>query len=579
MFPGGPPVVKAAPGAEITKEELGGPDIHVRQSGVVDNLADDEDDALDQIRRFLSYLPSSVDELPPRGEPRDDPPTAATSRWLRPSCPATRAARSTPARIIEVVVDEGSFFEIAPVYGRSRVTGLARIDGFPVGVMANDPLRLGGATDVAAGDKVVRLIQLCDTFHLPLVDFADEPGLDGRPRVRAAGHRAGRRPARLHGVDSRMPYLVFVVRRLYGVGGQSHHRPSGMFRRYAWPSASWGSMHIAGGASAAYRREIEAADDPAAKQAEIEARLQRLASPFRTAEATGQDIIDPRDTRPLPSSSSTTPSACSPASSARPSCRTARDAVPSSAIATSEPDPSRVDTAVRASVGSPAHRRGRCDDRSARQPRSHDVRDVRVLELAGSLAGAYCARLFATTGADVVLAEPADGGAVRGAAPWIADDRGGRRSASHEYLDAGKRSVGPRRPRRSTPRSAGPTSSSRRADGDVDAAQRAPRAASRPPTPRTVHVVAQRLRPDRAVRGVARQPARRLGGRRLPVPHRASPTASRCRAAGRGRRTSPGPPRPSAPQAAVMHAGADRRGAARRRRGDGGDRRRPTSGR
>ena len=87
-------------------------------------------------------------------------------------------------------------------------------------------------------------------------------------------------------VDSRMPYLVFVVRRLYGVGGQTHHRASGMFRRYAWPSASWGSMHILGGASAAYRREIEG-------------RLQRLASPFRTAEATGQDVIDPVDSRPL----------------------------------------------------------------------------------------------------------------------------------------------------------------------------------------------------------------------------------------------------------------------------------------
>ena len=100
-------------------------------------------------------------------------------------------------------------------------------------------------------------------------------------------------------VASRMPCLMFVVRRLYGVGGQSHHRASGMFRRYAWPSASWGSMHIAGGTSAAYRREIEARRRPRAERRQIEARLQRLASPFRTAEATGQDIIDPRDCRPL----------------------------------------------------------------------------------------------------------------------------------------------------------------------------------------------------------------------------------------------------------------------------------------
>jgi acetyl-CoA carboxylase carboxyltransferase component len=99
--------------------------------------------------------------------------------------------------------------------------------------------------------------------------------------------------------SSRMPWITVVVRRLFGVAGQCHHRPSGMFRRYAWPSARWGSMHIQGGTSAAYRREIESAPDPEAKRAEIEARLAAMASPFRTAEFTGQDIIDPRDTRPL----------------------------------------------------------------------------------------------------------------------------------------------------------------------------------------------------------------------------------------------------------------------------------------
>jgi acetyl-CoA carboxylase carboxyltransferase component len=94
-----------------------------------------------------------------------------------------------------------------------------------------------------------------------------------------------------------MPWITIAVRRLFGVGGQAHHRPSGMYRRYAWPSASWGSMHIAGGTSAAYRREIEAAPDPDQRRQEIEQRLRTVASPFRTAEATGQDIIDPRDTR------------------------------------------------------------------------------------------------------------------------------------------------------------------------------------------------------------------------------------------------------------------------------------------
>jgi acetyl-CoA carboxylase carboxyltransferase component len=96
-----------------------------------------------------------------------------------------------------------------------------------------------------------------------------------------------------------MPWCTVVIGRLYGVAGQCHHRPSGMFRRYCWPSANWGSMHISGGASAAYRAEIEAASDPEVKRREIEERLQSIASPFRTAEVTGQDIIDPRETRVL----------------------------------------------------------------------------------------------------------------------------------------------------------------------------------------------------------------------------------------------------------------------------------------
>src|SRR4029077_1401985 len=153
----------------------------------------------------------------------------------------------------ELAVDDGSFFEIAPLYGRSRITGLARVDGYPVGVMANDPLRAGGATDVAAGQKAIRLLQLCDTFHLPLVDFADEPGLMvGLESERAGIERAGARRV-CATCDSGMRWITFGIRRLYGVGGQTHHRASGMFRRYAWPSSNWGSMPIVGGVAGASR--------------------------------------------------------------------------------------------------------------------------------------------------------------------------------------------------------------------------------------------------------------------------------------------------------------------------------------
>jgi acetyl-CoA carboxylase carboxyltransferase component len=297
IFPGGPPVVKAALGTEVTKEELGGSDIHTRVSGCVDNLATSEQDAIDQIRRFLSYLPQSVYELPPVVD-CDDPVDriAPELRTLVPDSPR----RIHDARLLlDLVLDRGSFFEIAPRYGPARITGLARMGGHPVGVMANNPRHNGGATDVAAGSKAMRLMALCDTFHLPLLSFADEPGFFvGVESEKQGIERAGARMVAMT-CQTRMPFLTVVIRRLYGVAGQCHHRPTGMFGRYCWPSARWGSMHIAGGAAAAYRREIQSAPDPDAKREEIEARLNALASPFRTAEATGQDIIDPAETRPL----------------------------------------------------------------------------------------------------------------------------------------------------------------------------------------------------------------------------------------------------------------------------------------
>lgn len=296
LFPGGPPVVKAALGYDVTKEELGGSDMHTSQSGVIDNLAESEEEALSMVRRFLGYLPPNVWEMAPRQE-CEDPPTRREER-LASLIPRDRRRAYDGHTVIDAIVDDGSFFEIAHRYGRARITGLARMNGYPVGVMANNPM-FGGSTDVAAGEKVMRLIKLCDTFHLPIISFADEPGfMVGLESEKKGIERAGARLV-IATIDSQMPWATIVVGQLYGVAGQCHHRPSGMFRRYAWPSANWGSMHIEGGASAAYRRDIESAPDPEAKRAEIEARLKAIASPFRTAEATGQDIIDPRDTRPL----------------------------------------------------------------------------------------------------------------------------------------------------------------------------------------------------------------------------------------------------------------------------------------
>lgn len=299
VFVAGPAVVKAGTGVGITKEELGNEDIQVRQSGVIANLAESEEDALQQIRRFLSYLPQNVWQLPPRTEPTD--PIDRREEDLLSVIPRNRRRVYDPYRVLDMVLDKDSLFEIQPLFGRSRITALARVNGYPVGVMINNPKHLGGSLDKAAGEKFARFLQLCDTFHLPLVYLCDEPGfMIGLEEEKQGIVRAGARAVSLLSL-SQTPYITFILRQVYGVAGGLHYRGGrAMYRRFAWPSGHWGSMHIEGGVSVAYRREIEAADDPAAKRAEIEARLDALQSPFRTAHAFAvEDIIDPRDTRAL----------------------------------------------------------------------------------------------------------------------------------------------------------------------------------------------------------------------------------------------------------------------------------------
>ena len=298
LFPGGPPVVKAALGLDISKEDLGDERSQVFASGVVDNLAESENEAFEMIRQFLSYLPDNVWQMPPRGATDDDP--ARREESLLSAIPRNKRQIYDPRKILDAVLDHDSFFEITPHYGRSRIVGLARINGYPTGVMINNPKRLGGSMDVAAGNKVMRFLSMCDTFHLPMVYFADEPGFFVSPDTQAQGIvRAGAKIV-CATLRTQMPWCSVIIRQLYGVEGQLHDRPSGMFKRVAWPSGHWGSMHISGGVSAAYKRVIAEADDPAAKQREIEAQLDALASPFRTAEAFNiEDIMDPRDTRPM----------------------------------------------------------------------------------------------------------------------------------------------------------------------------------------------------------------------------------------------------------------------------------------
>ena len=165
LFIAGPPVVERGVGEKVTKEELGGARIHAHGSGAVDNEVETEAEVFAQIRQFLSYLPSNVYQVPPRAEPAHDP--SRREEDLLSAIPRERRRSYDVRRILNLVLDRESFFEIGRMYGRPLVVGLARLNGYPVGVMANDPKQGGGAVDAAAAEKMIRFIDLCDTFHIP----------------------------------------------------------------------------------------------------------------------------------------------------------------------------------------------------------------------------------------------------------------------------------------------------------------------------------------------------------------------------------------------------------------------------
>lgn len=296
MFVAGPPLV-ARLGQPLSKQELGGADIQTR-AGAIDLAVETEDEAFAAARRFLSYLPSSVHGVPPVLPTTDDPERADES--LMKAVPRNRRAVYKMRPIIASVVDQDSFFEMGANFGRSIIAGLARIDGHPVLLLASDPYHYGGSWSAETCQKVVRYLDMAETFHLPVVYLMDCPGfMIGLEAERTATIRHGVRAMAAQS-QTTVPWCTVIVRNAFGVAGAAHKPFHRLSLRYAWPSAYWGSLPLEGGIEAAYRAEIDAAADPQAKLAEIEQRLNALRSPFRSAEKFWvEEIIDPRHTRRL----------------------------------------------------------------------------------------------------------------------------------------------------------------------------------------------------------------------------------------------------------------------------------------
>jgi acetyl-CoA carboxylase carboxyltransferase component len=296
LFVAGPPLIRQAMGIEITKQELGNYRIQAQHTGIVNNVAESEDDALGQIRTFLSYLPQNVWQLPPRIEPADDP--NRRDEPLDSIIPKNRRRTYEVRKVIDAVVDNGSAFEVSPLFGRAIVTMLARVDGFPVAVIANDCRQDGGAQTASACQKFERFVDFANTFHLPVVYLCDVPGFHIGPEAEKQGTIRWALRANIAVREATVPYITILMRRFYGVAMGGAKRGQGLNKVYGWPSAETGSLPAAGGVMAAYRRQIEASLDPDGMRIEIEDRLNRLASVLRRPQ-TVEEIIAPRNTRPV----------------------------------------------------------------------------------------------------------------------------------------------------------------------------------------------------------------------------------------------------------------------------------------
>ena len=295
----GPHLVRAAIGEDVTQEELGGSRVHCRKSGVGDLEVADDEECIARIREYLSYFPAHSEEPPPAGAPD------------RPGRPPRRGAARRPARVQPQALRHGRGHpadrrrrrvpDLKPQWAKTIITCLARFGGRPAGIVANQPKHLGGILDNDSADKAARFVNLCNAFGLPLVFLQDVPGFMVGTKVEAAGIiRHGAKM--LHAVAAAtVPKVTVVLRKAYGAG---YYVMNG--RAYepdvivAWPTAEISVMGAEGAVEIVMRRQVEEAEDPAAKKAELVAAYRQVIDVYVAARnGMIDDVIDPRETRPV----------------------------------------------------------------------------------------------------------------------------------------------------------------------------------------------------------------------------------------------------------------------------------------
>jgi methylmalonyl-CoA decarboxylase subunit alpha len=289
--------VRAAIGEDVTQEELGGARVHCRRSGVGDLEVADDEECIARIKEYLSYFPSHCEQAPPV-RPVSDPVDRMEDALLD-ILPESNRKPYDIHEVISRIVDDGELFELKPQWARTLVTGFARFGGRPAGIVANQPKHLGGILDNDSADKAARFVNLCNAFGIPLVFLMDVPGFMVGTKVEQAGIiRHGAKM--LHAVAAAtVPKVTVVLRKAYGAG---YYVMNG--RAYepdlivAWPSAEISVMGAEGAVEIIFRKEVEEAEDPAARKAELIAAYRELIDVHIAARnAMIDDVIDPRQTR------------------------------------------------------------------------------------------------------------------------------------------------------------------------------------------------------------------------------------------------------------------------------------------
>jgi len=299
MFITGPDVVKAETGEDVSLQELGGANAHATRSGVAHFVAPDDQTCLGDVRRLLSFLPSSNAESPPWAAPYDDP--ARRSPELRSILPDNTAASYDMTAVIAAVADDGYLYQYAPRWARNMVCGLVRLDGHPVGVIANQPQVLAGVLDIDSAEKAARFVRTCDAFNIPIVSFVDVPGfLPGADQEHGGIIRHG---AKLLFAlcEATVPRIQLITRKAYGGAYVvMNSKAIGADLAFAWPSAELAVMGPQGAVEILNRRELAEAGDPASLRAQLVAEYaEHFSNPWIAAErGYVDDVIDPADTRP-----------------------------------------------------------------------------------------------------------------------------------------------------------------------------------------------------------------------------------------------------------------------------------------